>query len=113
MTIEVIGLGASTVDILSLVDHLPAEDEDMRASEIRVQGGGDDKITIDDETAYEAARALALKEGLFVGMSSGAKIRSTRRGESCARRWGSRSPPRTSGRRAPCATGGWARTSGW
>src|SRR5512146_2776857 len=38
--LDVLGLGASTVDILSLVDHLPAEDEDMRASEIRVQGGG-------------------------------------------------------------------------
>jgi len=34
----------------------------------------DDKITIDDETAYEAARSLALKEGLFVGMSSGAAL---------------------------------------
>lgn len=34
----------------------------------------DDKITIDDETAYDAARALALKEGLFVGMSSGAAL---------------------------------------
>lgn len=38
--LEVIGLGASTVDILSLVDHLPADDENMRASEISVQGGG-------------------------------------------------------------------------
>lgn len=38
--IEVIGLGASTVDILSLVDHLPTEDEDMQAVDISVQGGG-------------------------------------------------------------------------
>ena len=38
--IDVIGLGASTVDILSLVDHLPEEDEDMRADDINVQGGG-------------------------------------------------------------------------
>src|SRR5512140_957306 len=38
--IDVIGLGASTVDILSLVDHLPAEDENMRAVDISVQGGG-------------------------------------------------------------------------
>ncbi len=37
---DVIGLGASTVDILSLVDHLPAEDEDMRAIAVSVQGGG-------------------------------------------------------------------------
>ncbi|MGZ6315899.1 MAG: carbohydrate kinase family protein [Anaerolineales bacterium] len=38
--IDVIGIGASTVDILSLVEHLPAEDENMRALEISVQGGG-------------------------------------------------------------------------
>ncbi len=38
--IDVIGLGASTVDILSLVDHLPAEDENLRAIEVSVQGGG-------------------------------------------------------------------------
>ena len=37
---DVIGLGASTVDILSLVDHLPAEDEVLRAIDISVQGGG-------------------------------------------------------------------------
>ncbi len=40
LPVEVIGLGASTVDILSLVDHLPAEDEDMRGMDISVQGGG-------------------------------------------------------------------------
>ncbi len=39
-TPEIIGLGASTVDVLSLVEHLPAEDENMRALEISVQGGG-------------------------------------------------------------------------
>ncbi len=38
--IDVIGLGASTVDILCLVDHLPAEEEVLRASDISVQGGG-------------------------------------------------------------------------
>ena len=38
--IDVIGLGASTIDILSLVEHLPAEDENMRAVDISVQGGG-------------------------------------------------------------------------
>jgi sugar/nucleoside kinase (ribokinase family) len=37
---DVIGLGASTVDLLSLVEHLPAEDENMRAIDISVQGGG-------------------------------------------------------------------------
>jgi sugar/nucleoside kinase (ribokinase family) len=38
--IDVIGLGASTVDVLSLVDHLPAEDENLRAIDVSVQGGG-------------------------------------------------------------------------
>jgi sulfofructose kinase len=37
---DVIGLGASTLDVLSLVDHLPAEDEVLRAVDISVQGGG-------------------------------------------------------------------------
>ncbi len=37
---DIVGLGASTVDVLSLVEHLPAEDENMRALEISVQGGG-------------------------------------------------------------------------
>ena len=34
----------------------------------------DEKIVIDDNTAYEASRALALQEGIFVGMSSGAAM---------------------------------------
>lgn len=34
----------------------------------------DDKIVVDDDTAYNAARDLALKEGIFVGMSSGASL---------------------------------------
>jgi cysteinyl-tRNA synthetase len=34
----------------------------------------DDKINIDDENAFETARNLAVKEGLFVGMSSGAAM---------------------------------------
>jgi cysteine synthase B len=34
----------------------------------------DDIITIDDETAFEYARKLALQEGLFCGMSSGAAV---------------------------------------
>jgi sulfofructose kinase len=37
---DVVGLGASTVDVLSLVDHLPADDEVLRAIDISVQGGG-------------------------------------------------------------------------
>lgn len=38
--IDVIGLGVSTVDIVSLVDHLPAGEEVQRALDITVQGGG-------------------------------------------------------------------------
>lgn len=34
----------------------------------------DDKISIDDEQAFQTARMLAAKEGLFVGMSSGAAV---------------------------------------
>jgi cysteine synthase B len=37
-------------------------------------GALDDKITIEDEEAFETARLLAAKEGLFVGMSSGAAV---------------------------------------
>jgi len=34
----------------------------------------DDKITIEDDEAYETARLMAVKEGLFVGMSAGAAV---------------------------------------
>lgn len=34
----------------------------------------DGKIVIDDETAFETARQLAIKEGVFAGMSSGAAV---------------------------------------
>ncbi|MBU8912305.1 MAG: cysteine synthase [Desulfobacterales bacterium] len=34
----------------------------------------DEKINIDDDAAFNAARMLAVKEGLFVGMSSGAAM---------------------------------------
>jgi len=38
------------------------------------EGSLDAKINIDDEPAFEMARELAVKEGLFVGMSSGAAV---------------------------------------
>jgi cysteine synthase B len=34
----------------------------------------DEKVIVEDDEAYEITRALALKEGLFVGMSSGAAV---------------------------------------
>lgn len=34
----------------------------------------DGKITVEDETAFATARDLAIREGLFVGMSSGAAV---------------------------------------
>lgn len=37
---DVIGLGASTIDIVSLVDHFPATEEIQRAEAMTVQGGG-------------------------------------------------------------------------
>lgn len=34
----------------------------------------DEKLTVEDDEAYEMARTLATKEGVFVGMSSGAAV---------------------------------------
>ncbi len=42
--------------------------------EIMEKGRLDEKINIDDDTAFETARLLSTKEGLFVGMSSGAAM---------------------------------------
>lgn len=38
--LEVIGLGVSTLDIVTLVDHFPAQEEVQRALAVTVQGGG-------------------------------------------------------------------------
>jgi cysteine synthase B len=38
------------------------------------EGQLDEKITVEDEDAFETARLLAINEGLFVGMSGGAAI---------------------------------------
>jgi cysteine synthase B len=42
--------------------------------EIYREAALDEKITIDDEVAFATARDLAAREGLFVGMSSGAAV---------------------------------------
>ena len=34
----------------------------------------DEKLTVEDDEAFEMARLLAIREGLFVGMSSGAAV---------------------------------------
>lgn len=34
----------------------------------------DEKLTVDDDAAFEAARRLAIREGIFAGMSSGAAV---------------------------------------
>lgn len=34
----------------------------------------DEKITVEDDEAFETTRLLATKEGIFVGMSSGAAV---------------------------------------
>lgn len=39
-SIEVVGIGAATVDMLTLVDHFPAGREVQRAIEMTIQGGG-------------------------------------------------------------------------
>ena len=38
------------------------------------EGALDSKVTISDEEAFEATRSLATREGVFVGMSSGAAV---------------------------------------
>lgn len=40
MQFDVVGLGVSTIDVVSLVDHLPVEEEVQCAIEMTVQGGG-------------------------------------------------------------------------
>jgi cysteine synthase B len=34
----------------------------------------DEKLTVEDDDAFETARLLAVREGLFTGMSSGAAV---------------------------------------
>jgi cysteine synthase B len=42
--------------------------------EIYRPGALDEKITVEDEEAFETARLLAVREGVFAGMSSGAAV---------------------------------------
>lgn len=37
---DIVGLGASTVDVIARVDHLPGSDEVMQAMEMKTSGGG-------------------------------------------------------------------------
>ena len=37
---DVIGLGVSPLDVITLVDHFPTHDEVQRASAVMLQGGG-------------------------------------------------------------------------
>lgn len=46
--------------------------------EIFEKGRLDEKVNVEDEDAYEMARQLAQKEGIFVGMSSGAAMAAAR-----------------------------------
>ncbi len=70
--IDVIGLGVSTVDVVSLVDHLPAGEEVQRAIEMTVQGGGP------VATAIVALARLGAKVAMMDGLGDdwrGALIR--------------------------------------
>jgi S-sulfo-L-cysteine synthase (O-acetyl-L-serine-dependent) len=42
--------------------------------EVYEEAGLDEKITVEDGEAFETTRLLAVKEGIFVGMSSGAAV---------------------------------------
>jgi S-sulfo-L-cysteine synthase (O-acetyl-L-serine-dependent) len=59
------------------LDHKVQGLKNMREAivpEIYREENLDGKLTIEDELAFETARELAVREGLFVGMSSGAAV---------------------------------------
>src|SRR5690349_15190966 len=43
---NVLGVGVATVDLIACIDHFPAPDEKMRASEFSLAGGGNAANTI-------------------------------------------------------------------
>ncbi|MFT3849646.1 MAG: PfkB family carbohydrate kinase [Propionivibrio sp.] len=58
MSLEVIGLGVSTLDILSLVEAFPSGDEVQRAAAVVVQGGGPVFTAIATAAALGARTAM-------------------------------------------------------
>ena len=69
--------GARVVGVEPTLGHKVQGLKNMREAivpEIYREEALDAKITVEDDLAFETARCLALKEGLFVGMSSGAAV---------------------------------------
>jgi len=69
--------GARIVGVEPTLGHKVQGLKNMREAivpEIYREEALDAKITVEDDLAFETARCLALKEGLFVGMSSGAAV---------------------------------------
>ena len=58
MSLDVIGLGVSTLDILSLVEAFPSGDEVQRAAAVAVQGGGPVSTAIVTAAALGARTAM-------------------------------------------------------
>ncbi|MHC4645430.1 MAG: PLP-dependent cysteine synthase family protein [Planctomycetota bacterium] len=69
--------GVRVVGIEPTVGHKIQGLKNMEESivpEVYDATGLDDKVVVEDEDAFEITRQLAAKEGLFVGMSSGAAV---------------------------------------
>jgi cysteine synthase B len=69
--------GARIVGVEPTLGHKVQGLKNMREAivpEIYREEALDAKITVEDDLAFETARLLAVKEGLFVGMSSGAAV---------------------------------------
>jgi cysteine synthase B len=69
--------GARIVGVEPVLGHTVQGLKNMREAivpDIYREENLDAKITVQDDPAFETARLLALKEGLFVGMSSGAAV---------------------------------------
>ncbi len=63
MSLDVIGLGVSTLDILSLVDDFPSGDDVQRAAAVAVQGGGPVSTAIVTAAALGARTAMIDRVG--------------------------------------------------